>query len=89
MWLGGYQKTTVTSCMACHSAQAQENDFVWFLPLGAYPQEPDPCQAVSAFTKAAKAVPLAKTAPTAAENGQTKAANALRKYFAEHPPSNQ
>lgn len=85
-----YQKTSTTSCMACHAgSQALGDDFVYFLPIGAYnpSSQPEPCQAVNAFTRATKRLPMARRASE--PNGQDKAVAALRKYFADHPPVNE
>jgi hypothetical protein len=39
------QDSTATSCMGCHSvSNSHKYDFVWFLPLGAWPQKQAPCQ---------------------------------------------
>ncbi|HVR41484.1 MAG TPA: hypothetical protein VMU84_20485 [Thermoanaerobaculia bacterium] len=85
-----YQKSSLTTCMACHAiSQAQGDDFVFFLPLGAYPQPDDPCKAVSAFTKAQKPIPMAKGPEAAAPDGQDKVVESLQKFFKEHPPGNE
>ena len=85
-----YQKSNVTTCMACHTgAKEMGDDFVYFLPLGAYPQPDDPCRAVSAFTKAETPIPMAKGRASATPDGQASVAASLRKYFADHPRSDQ
>ncbi len=84
-----FQNSKVTTCMNCHAgSQKDGDDFVYFLPLGAYPQPPPTdCTAVTAFTKVARTIPLAKGRHE--PDGQDKVVESLRKYFAEHPPSNQ
>lgn len=38
------QDSTATSCMSCHSvSNSHQYDFVWFLPLGAWPPKQTPC----------------------------------------------
>jgi hypothetical protein len=62
-----FQTNTFTSCMACHQvAGGKGYDFVWFLPMGSYPQPPDPCRAMTAFLRAEKARPALKGAKAAA-----------------------
>ena len=82
-----FQASTATSCMACHKfSKNKGDDFVWFLPLGAFdPLAPlDPCQARNAFVLATKRVALPKGAAPA-KNGRTEAIAALRQFFNEHP----
>ncbi|MFY0529432.1 hypothetical protein ACN28I_41795 [Archangium gephyra] len=78
------QDSTATSCMGCHSvSNNHQYDFVWFLPLGAYPRHSEPCQPqVASATPAAQpsdslAAPL-PAAPLPAVERRNKAVIDLR-----------
>jgi hypothetical protein len=86
-----FQRTTATSCMACHKfSDKKGNDFVWFLPLGAYDpsQPPDRCQALNAFVLATRRVALPQAAGPE-KNGHTEAVDALRQFFQQNPQGSQ
>ena len=85
-----FQKSSITTCMQCHTgAKDQGDDFVYFLPLGAFPQPPDPCMAVNAFTKAQTRIAMAKRPEAGVLDGQGKVVKSLQKFFKEHPPNNE
>jgi hypothetical protein len=89
-----FQNTTATACMACHqfATNKVKTDFVWFLPLGAYnPDAPvPPCQEMNAFTAADIKLAAAHKASVkkvaAKRTGHEVAIQAIRDFFAEHPP---
>jgi len=91
-----FQASTATGCMACHqfATNKVKTDFVWFLPLGAYNPDapPPPCQEINTFTLANRTAALitqeSAAAPSAkpARTGHEIAIDALKSFFAAHPP---
>jgi hypothetical protein len=86
-----FQTSTATSCMACHNlSKTKGDDFVWFLPIGAYNPSvtPPPCASVNAFTLANRTLAMQEgvARKTPKRTGREEAIDALRDFMTKNGP---